>query len=518
MNKNIKYTYLFIVTVLVMMLLGCSKNDDTPFKPDVPDTPVTYTFTAGIGEVSRVSYDYDKAIKCKWEESDKGKTVSLKDGKNTYEFTISEVKDGVATLTYSSKEKIENESNFDGYFEYSPAPAQSTVVQTANGSTEHMKYGDLLKAPVKGYWKTLKEVKFSHDVAFFRFYFTVNAIPKNTTGNPMFAVSGPWKEEQKVEFQGLEENKEYVLYMTAPSAKIEQGKWLSVSVSFKRDADYVKAYDLSKKAPQGGIKYEAQKLYNTKVDFPTDEMNGHKYVDLGIRCDKDGNVNYDNNGLYRLVFATRNIGAEADDAPGYYFRWGELNGWKVTAKDGSGFIAEQQPCVKNGTYANGKGETWDVNTFGMGWQLYDKYTTLDIDGLQNWCTKGITLPNEYNVGDAATYNWGKPWRTFKFYGAQYEVLFDGSDYDKPLLEIEGMTIKPKDKSISASIVVPQTGYCEGSELKDKNTGYFWTSKTNPSSDNVRYAHGLNFPEQNESFFIDINNYRAQPIRPIAVIW
>ena len=141
------------------------------------------------------------------------------------------------------------------------------------------------------------------------------------------------------------------------------------------------------------------------VGEESDATNGHEYVDLGIRKSLlDGRITPGSKYDRKIVFATCNIGAERPEDFGYYFRWGELNGWKVISdkeQPNSNILSAIQ-CNKDGTELH---TIWTLDTFSEAYPLNDR---LDVEDFQG---KTDLQCNSTIYGDAATYNWGGAWKT-----------------------------------------------------------------------------------------------------------
>ena len=133
----------------------------------------------------------------------------------------------------------------------------------------------------------------------------------------------------------------------------------------------------------------------------------HDYVDLGIRKSHiDNRITPGSEYDRKIVFATCNIGADSPEGFGYYFRWGELNGWKIVTDTpneyGQAFILSATQHDKDG---NTLSSTWDASTFGDSYALFGGTSLEDFKGKINLQYNGTVY------GDAATYNWGVPWVT-----------------------------------------------------------------------------------------------------------
>ncbi len=141
-------------------------------------------------------------------------------------------------------------------------------------------------------------------------------------------------------------------------------------------------------------------------------INGHEYIDLGIRKSMyDKNIIPGSSDDRRIVFATCNIGADSPNDLGYYFRWGELCGWKV---EGVNQIEEITLSMENCTQIVPDGKNYDVETFL--WKGNPYYTgtfwnwLMDTQrNVPDFQAKDNLYYNGKQIGDAATYNWGGKW-------------------------------------------------------------------------------------------------------------
>ena len=131
-------------------------------------------------------------------------------------------------------------------------------------------------------------------------------------------------------------------------------------------------------------------------------LNGHGYVDLGLmRKDLDPT----SSSTTRIMIGDRNLGAENITDYGLYFRWGELEGWNVTAStDVTNIFANYTVA----TAAQKVSPTGEVKTDAFSSTdtfVYGTSTVDDFTGKTN-----LTAGNGMVYGDAATNYWGAGWQ------------------------------------------------------------------------------------------------------------
>ena len=184
----------------------------------------------------------------------------------------------------------------------------------------------------------------------------------------------------------------------------------------------------------------------------TGTMNGHGYVDLGIRIDGK-----------KILFATCNVGAENEYDYGDYFAWGAtepyytsytMNGTTLTVtswKDGksAGYIETNAPFYSSGTYIDA---------------IYTKYTY-----------GGAVLEAE---DDAASVQWGADWR-MPTYGEMQALKTNTTsawtdNYNNT--GIAGRIFTGKGNYANSSLFLPAAGYFSGSSnFSGGSSGSYWSS-------------------------------------------
>ena len=190
----------------------------------------------------------------------------------------------------------------------------------------------------------------------------------------------------------------------------------------------------------------------------TPTVNGHGYVDLGIRMDGK-----------KILFATCNVGADSPEEYGDYFAWGAtepyytsytMDGTSVTApvwKDGmsAGYAQANAPFYSSGTYSDA---------------IYTKYTA-----------GGDVLAAE---DDAASVQWGADWRmpTYEEMQALKTNTTSAWTDNYNNTGIKGRIFTGKGNYANSSLFLPAAGffydtsyYCDGSY------GDYWSSTLSSST-------------------------------------
>jgi len=249
---------------------------------------------------------------------------------------------------------------------------------------------------------------------------------------------------------------------------------------------------------RGQIK--AMRLDCIYIDTRNKMINGHEYVDLGLtRADVYGTS--DAYPTKKILFAKCNIGADCETDFGYYFRWGELNGWKVIGTVSEEMALSSSNCIqqpKVGTtdvYANGNMETYVAKTF---WSNLSQSSNWSLDG-QNTATdfqskndKDMLKCNAQIYGDAATYNWGNGWHMMN------EKLVNAFSASVPgTVTIGSVTITKKwysnynNSGIAgielsngeAKLFLPASGLCGWGYRHANSYSYYWSSTSRYSGGN-----------------------------------
>lgn len=186
-------------------------------------------------------------------------------------------------------------------------------------------------------------------------------------------------------------------------------------------------------------------------DSEYSNVNGYDAVDLGLS----------------VMWATCNVGASSSSDYGDYYAWGEI-------------------------------------------ETKSKYTesnsvTFDMDDMED-----ITGNSEY---DAATANWGSPWRMPTI--DECEELMDKCTWKWTKEDnVYGYTVTG---TTGNSIFLPATGYYEGSSLEyDGEEGYYWTSTPYPASKKMDDCYAYFMTLFSDDYFSEYE-YRSYgyTIRPVT---
>ncbi len=179
------------------------------------------------------------------------------------------------------------------------------------------------------------------------------------------------------------------------------------------------------------------------------ESEEHEYVDLGLPSG--------------TKWATCNVGANSPEEYGDHFAWGETK----------------------------PKSTYDWSTYKWCKDSFDtmtKYCAHSSYGYNGFTDNLTELQPE---DDAATANWGSPWRMPS--SDQIEELFNSSYTTTEwttLNDVYGRKITSK--SNGNSIFLPAAGDRWSDELYDAgNHGYYWSSSLGPSSDGNAYSLSFN---------------------------
>lgn len=459
--------YKKILYAIPVLLLGsCSADDILQSETDMQQKTVTYCMTAELNAVtSRATYiEEEDCMNVKWEIND---VVAISNGSKSYNFNVTEVdaNTGKATLSYTGA-AIPGAANFTGNATYAPRDAQKVNIQIGNNDTEHLKYNETAVATLANVNLNNASLTFRHEqTAVYKVTFTA---PTNITAGSTLAMSGVGQDATLNLNFSANKDAAITCYIMAPGGKVEEGGTLKFSLEVG-SFTYCRSMKCTK---AGGVTYENGKYWQASLGNKLELklINGHEFVDLGItRGDVYGSS--DKNANKKIVFATMNIGATTPDEIGYFFRWGEQQGWKVTATSNDNTLSSEN-CVqydKNGVKTNAS-----LPAFYEDWALYKKtLTKSDIQGLINQTISG------QKYGDAATYNWGSPWTMMPFEVARRLYYNSSSTFGAVVLNkawdsAKGLMIK--NEELGTSLFLPVVGGCYQGELQ---TGQFvnnyWTS-------------------------------------------
>ena len=225
-----------------------------------------------------------------------------------------------------------------------------------------------------------------------------------------------------------------------------------------------------------------KKLYkfetgNSKNIFPINTEAGHCYF-LDEHAPKVPYSTAVDMGT-SVMWASFNIGAEDDDTatadnisglPGYYFMWG---------------VNQTTSSFGNSSYTNYN------NSFTAG-------------------TKPKELPAGYDysgdvIYDAARNIWGGEWRTPTW--DEWQELFNVCNY-----KVETKKITLTSTKTGKTLVFPYQGYNNGTTVTDPNSGYYWSSTSNPN--NSAKANSTMFKNSAPVQHTNADRFTGLPIRAV----
>lgn len=195
--------------------------------------------------------------------------------------------------------------------------------------------------------------------------------------------------------------------------------------------------------------------YDVDTDIPFDgETNGHKWVDLGLPSG--------------LKWATCNVGSDAVDQDGNYYRWGDVSGY-----------------YSGGSYANE-----DVQK--------------DISGDVNY--------------DAATAQWGESWRmpsAFDFIELMENCTWEWTDIGRR------KGLKVTSRLNGKYIFLPASGECNYTTDGDRlaveinESLAYWTSTPKPGWQYTGYAYCFNILKEEVALSSAYRHMQGWCIRPVT---
>ena len=187
---------------------------------------------------------------------------------------------------------------------------------------------------------------------------------------------------------------------------------------------------------------------------------GTDWVDLGITS-----------GGKKILFATRNLGAEHEYDYGDYYAWGatepwctgyDQNGTTLTASTASAYLSRHWKDGKSAGYTEANAPFYSSGTGSAA--IYTTYTTA-----------GDVLAAE---DDAASVQWGADWRMPTT--EEMKALCDNTtstwtdNYNNT--GIKGYIFTGKGDYANSSLFLPAAGYFFGTSCKNGGSyGYFWSS-------------------------------------------
>ncbi len=220
----------------------------------------------------------------------------------------------------------------------------------------------------------------------------------------------------------------------------------------------------------------------------TGTMNGHGYVDLGIRVDGK-----------KILFATCNVGADSPEEYGDYFAWGAtepyytgytMSGTSVTVtswKDDIryGYTQANAPFYSSGTYDDA---------------IYTTYTMA-----------GNVLADEH---DAASVQWGADWRmpTIEEMYALYNNTTHAWTDNYNNTGIKGRIFTGKGNYANSSLFLPAAGYFPGRSYSNGGfCGHYWSRMLDNSTKGCSLyfdSGSVNLESGNRYFGFSVRAVRA----------
>ncbi|MCQ2392241.1 MAG: hypothetical protein MJ240_12530 [Kiritimatiellae bacterium] len=231
------------------------------------------------------------------------------------------------------------------------------------------------------------------------------------------------------------------------------------------------------------------RFFKVAVAMPTGGAGEKTAVsDEGFIPEELGGVQLWENGPY---WAECNVGASNPEEFGYYFCWGDTEGYKRNASN-DGWVA-----IKNGTlfsFSGGNCPTYNKSNSKLQLQGY-----IDSTG---------SLAAKY---DAATVHLGAPWRMPT--SAEIDALISNCTTTWMVLNgVRGRLVTGKGAYASKSIFLPAAGYGSGSYLYSLGTGgNFWSSTPDSGMSSSTWNLYLN-----SSYFFRYYDHRylGQSVRPL----
>ena len=223
---------------------------------------------------------------------------------------------------------------------------------------------------------------------------------------------------------------------------------------------------------------------------------GHEWVDLGLRETIDGVV-------YKVLFATSNIGASSETDYGDYFAWGETSK-RYTSISGS--------TIVGGTF--GWAST-PFETAGNG-SKFSKYTASNDSFATSGTADGKSTLESSD--DVASVLWGGCWRMPDESDLEYLISSSvtyswTSDYNST--GVSGFVVTGKGSFSGVSLFLPAAGDCAGGSLFNAGGfGNYWSRSLD--SDYQGGALYLRVEDGDQSMDID-DRFNGQSVRPVYVV-
>ncbi len=203
--------------------------------------------------------------------------------------------------------------------------------------------------------------------------------------------------------------------------------------------------------------------------LPDDDINGHKYVDLGLPSG--------------TLWATCNVGATNPEDYGDYFAWGETEP-KEDYEDWSTY-----------KYCNGSDNTLTKYCTDSSYGTVDNKTTLEVSD------------------DAATANWGGAWR-MPTRAEQDELRTECTWTETTFNDIHGWRVTGTNGN---SIFLPAAGcspFIGGASAFKGSGGYYWSSSLNSDNPSDAWYLGLD-PYSGRPEANNIRRYFGKSVRPVC---
>ena len=189
-------------------------------------------------------------------------------------------------------------------------------------------------------------------------------------------------------------------------------------------------------------------------------------------------------------WADTNIGAENPEDYGYYFWWGDTEGYK---RENNQWLSTGRSSI-----------------FYPFVSSYTPTCSMSIAKLKSagWIMADSVLVPAH---DAAHVHWGDEWRMPT--DAEFSALISNCTTTWITTNgVSGRLVTGKGAYANRSIFLPAAGYGDGSGLKyPESDGYYWSST--PDSNTLDYAQNVTF-DSNYFFRGDDYRYLGQPVRPV----
>ncbi|MBO5640992.1 MAG: hypothetical protein J5900_00975 [Prevotella sp.] len=222
----------------------------------------------------------------------------------------------------------------------------------------------------------------------------------------------------------------------------------------------------------------------------TGTMNGHGYVDLGIRMDGK-----------KILFATCNVGADSPEQYGDYFAWGATEPYYTGyTMDGTTLTVTSWQDGKSDGYSQANAPFYSS---GTGFDaIYTKYTDGDVLAAED---------------DAASVQWGADWRMPTT--EEMQALYDNTtstwtdNYNNT--GIAGRIFTGEGNYANSSLFLPAAGYFGGaSYYNGGSSGDCWSS-TLYSSTGGRFLHFSSGNVDPQDYDIRCSGFSVRAVRAVS---